>query len=123
MDNSMSVYCEQCKKYKIRLTKTVNSRKYFCSPKGKLWRRDSVCSDCNAAYRREKMGIKRSLKRIAIEEDECLTSIPRYHTMRTCRSCTGLLETSRWITCLTCRPTLPSIDESFIYYPDAPLVF
>lgn len=39
-----------------------------------------------------------------------------YHDKRVCKKCKGPLETSRWLRCLSCLPSLDNeVDDEYIY--------
>jgi hypothetical protein len=100
---SSKIRCKECNKNKLRLT-IRSQRTLYYSPNMKVWKDKDICPPC---YNKKK-------KTPITNELESFEEPIIYWTNRSCRSCNGKIELSRYRNCLICQPTLGD-EETGIY--------
>jgi hypothetical protein len=105
------VECKLCKivKYQLAISnkRKDKTRTFYIDPFGNRWGSGKVCPKCSNEYKNQIQQVSNRKKTTIEQLDQSFEEIPTFHTNKTCRTCKGQLETSRYYLCLTCRPHLP----------------
>lgn len=98
------IICQTCKQKRLRVAIKKTMRVFYYSPSMKSWKDGNNCHHCKP-HKVKKLEPKKEIL-------EDFTPVALYYDKKSCQSCKGRLELSKYKICLTCQPTLPADEDS-----------